>query len=115
MIAFLIALPRLPFYVRARRPLHVLLALTLLFCFGTGLLTALKRINFGIVQAFSSRYQTVSLLFWCCMALLLLSKLSSLSKFHLLALQVVLLAVMLFAAYRTPSGLNEGETARLRD
>jgi hypothetical protein len=85
VIAFLIALPRLPFYVRARRPLHVLLALTLLFCFGTGLLTALKRINFGTVQAFSSRYQTVSLLFWCCMALLLLSKLSSLSKFHLLA------------------------------
>ncbi|MGC2112514.1 MAG: hypothetical protein WA655_23550 [Candidatus Korobacteraceae bacterium] len=65
------------FLVRSGRssadsPFRHQLVLTLLFCLGTGLLTALGRVNAGDMQAFSSRYQTIALLFWCCLGLLLL-------------------------------------------
>jgi len=56
--------------LRAFRPFAVQLALTLLFCAGTALLTATGRSNFGVGQALASRYQTVALLFWCCLGLL---------------------------------------------
>ncbi len=40
-----------------------------MFCLGAGLLTALGRINFGVLQATSSRYHSSVLLFWLCLAL----------------------------------------------
>lgn len=47
-----------------------LLMLTLcMFCLGTGVLTALGRINLGLQQATQSRYQSSVLLFWLCLAL----------------------------------------------
>lgn len=85
-------------YVRSCRPFNVQLVLTLFFCVGTGLITSLGRSGFGISQAFSSRYQTVSLLFWCCVGLLLLGAVSALrrrSSFAVLLSQVILLAIML--------------------
>ncbi len=60
-------------YVQSRSALSVQLVLTLVFCLGTALITALGRVNLGLMQAFSSRYQTVALLFWCCLGLLLLA------------------------------------------
>jgi hypothetical protein len=99
----LFLLLRLPSYVRDRRPFSIQLVLTLLFCLATGMVTALARMVFGIPQAFSSRYQTVALLFWCCMGLLLLGRAFSLSqtrKADFLWVQALLLAIMLFAAGR---------------
>jgi hypothetical protein len=60
-------------YIANRQPLDVQLVLTLLFCLGTGMMTSFGRSGFGVGQAFSSRYQSVALLFWCCLGLLLLS------------------------------------------
>jgi len=40
----------------------------MLFIVGTALMTALGRLNFGYVEATSSRYQTFALVFWACAA-----------------------------------------------
>lgn len=98
LTVFFFLLLRLPSYIRSNRPFYVLLVLIALFCFGTGVITAFGRLHFGIGQAFSSRYQTVALLFWCCMGLLLLGTVSSLQQMRnavFLLSQVVLLAAML--------------------
>jgi hypothetical protein len=71
-IAF-VFLWRLGRSARGTQVFSVQIALTLLFCMGTGFLTALGRLNFGIMQGFVSRYQTVALLFWCCLGLLVLA------------------------------------------
>jgi len=42
----------------------------ILFCLGTGFMTAVGRIRLGMAQAFTSRYQTIAMLFWLCAALL---------------------------------------------
>lgn len=92
---------RLRSYVGSRRPFNVQFVLTLLFCVGIGLITSLGRSGFGIDQALSSRYQTISLLFWCCLGLLLLGAMSSLHrkrKVALLLSQVILLAIMVVGA-----------------
>jgi hypothetical protein len=102
-IILLFVLLRLPSYIRSRRAFCVQLVLTLLFCFGTGLFTSMGRLVFGIGQAFSSRYQAFSLLFWCCLGLLLLGWAFSASqtrKGDFLLVQAILLAIMLFAASR---------------
>ena len=57
-------------YVRTFRPFAIQLVFTLLFCASTALITATGRSNLGIEQARASRYQTVALLFWCCLGLL---------------------------------------------
>jgi hypothetical protein len=103
LVVLLSLLLRLPSYVRDHRPFPLQLVLTLLFCLGTGVVTALARMVFGIPQAFSSRYQTVALLFWCCMGLLLLGRAFSVGqtrKGDFLLVQAILLAIMLFAATR---------------
>ena len=73
---FLLLLTRLPGYARSRRTFDVQLVLTAAFCCATGVVTALGRSPLGLDQAFTSRYQTVSLLFWCCLGLLLLGAVS---------------------------------------
>ena len=109
IVAFLLLL-RLPSHVRSHSALSVQLALTLLFCVGTGVVTAVGRFFLGVGQAFASRYQTVALLFWCCMALLLLAE--YLSSPHtkqsaaLLHSQVILLAIMLVTAHLGQSPLT---------
>ena len=57
-------------YVRKFRAFAVQLVLTLSYCLATALITATGRMNFGISQSTASRYQTVALLFWCCLGLL---------------------------------------------
>jgi hypothetical protein len=100
ILIFVYFLLQVPSYIRERRPFCIQLVLLLCFCLGTGLVTALARVVFGTGQAFSSRYQTVALLFWCCMGLLLLASVSELRKIRdVPLLQAGVLAVMLFAAY----------------
>ena len=102
VLIFVYFLLQVPAYIRERRPFCIQLVLLLCFCFGTGLVTALARVVFGTGQAFSSRYQTVALLFWCCAGLLLLAGVSDLRKFREVPsplLQGGVLAAMLFAAY----------------
>jgi hypothetical protein len=99
--AVLIVLLRVPSYIRKPQFLNFFLVLIALFCLGTGWLTALGRSRLGIGHAFTSRYQTVSLLFWCCLGLLLLGWVSSLRRMRNLAFilaQTALLAVMWLGA-----------------
>lgn len=81
------------------RPFQLQLLLILLFCVGTGFLTALGRVSSGDMQAFSSRYQTIALLFWCCLGLLLLGTcFASHSRTLSVLMQTALLAVLLRGA-----------------
>lgn len=92
---------RLRNYVRNNRPFHVQLILILLFCAGTGFITAFGRSGFGLLQASTSRYQAFALLFWCCLGLLLLASAArrqSRSKVVMLVIQVILLGIMLGAS-----------------
>ena len=100
---------RAPFYVRTRQAFTIQLVLTLLFCIGTGLATALGRSNFGLSYAFSSRYQTVTLLFWCCLGLLLLEFASAAEhpRIPLLLVQLCLLGIMLRGAERAQYPIRE--------
>jgi hypothetical protein len=90
-------------YVRSGRAFAVQLVLTLVFCLGTGFLTALGRLNFGIGQAFASRYQTVAMLFWCCLGLMALLYATTGERNLLVAVQVCLLVVMVGGALRARS------------
>jgi hypothetical protein len=56
----------------AFRPFAWMLLFLMAFYQATSLITAAGRINFGVEQALESRYQTVALLFWCCLGLLVL-------------------------------------------
>ena len=112
-IVIIALLPALP-YVRAFRPFAIQLALTILFCAATALITALGRLNFGIGQAKSARYQTVALLFWCCLGLLLLGSAFSRPRmrYSFLAAQVCLLAIFargaVFARYPIRAARDHG-------
>ncbi len=108
LVVLLFVILRLPSYVRDGRPFPIQLVLTLLFCLGTGIVTALARLAFGIPQAFSSRYQSIALLFWFCIGLLLLGWAVSLHEARtatFLLVQTVLLATMLLAASRAKISL----------
>jgi len=58
------------------RPFAAQLGLTVMYCVATSLITAMGRLNFGVTQATVSRYQTVALLGWSCLGLLMLGGLS---------------------------------------
>lgn len=98
-VVIITLLPALP-YVRTFRPYAIQLALTMMFCLATGLITASGRLNFGIGQAMSSRYQTIALLFWCCFGLLLLGATYShpRMRYSFLVAQVCLLAIFVRGA-----------------
>jgi hypothetical protein len=101
LVACFVLVLQLPGYVRRSRPLHVQLILIMLFCAGTGFITAFGRSGFGLIQASTSRYQAFALLFWCCLGLLLLA--SVVSRQHgrsgaILLMQLVILATMLGAS-----------------
>ncbi len=88
-------------YVRSLRPFHVQLILIMLFCTGTGFITAFGRSGFGLLQASTSRYQAFALLFWCCLGLLLLASVALRPKRReavTLAIQVAILCLMLGAS-----------------
>ena len=88
-------------YVRNLQPFHVQLVLIMLFCAGTGFLTAFGRSGFGLHQASTSRYQAFALLFWCCLGLLLLARAArrqSRRDVAMLVVQLVMLCIMLGAS-----------------
>lgn len=81
-------------YVRSFRPLAIQLCLTMLFCAGSAFVTATGRLNYGLQQAHVSRYQTIALLFWCCLGLLWLGGIyASRMRNGLVVAQVVVLLV----------------------
>jgi len=90
---------QLPQYVRNCRPLHVQLILIMVFCAGTGFITAFGRSGFGLIQAATSRYQAFALLFWCCLGLLLLASVAARGRAAaMLAAQCTVVVIMLGAA-----------------
>jgi hypothetical protein len=94
--------------VARRQAFPVLLLLLALFCAGTAFLTAFGRIASGTSQAFSSRYQTIALLFWFSMSCLLLGAASeSTRRFGLPAIQVLLVVVLLRGAILVHLPLRE--------
>ena len=91
-----------PSHVRGIRPLGIQAILIVMFCLGTAVITALGRLVYGLEQAFSSRYQTVALLFWCCIGLALLAYLpvdEGLRGSGLLLLQALVLAMLIRAGF----------------
>lgn len=100
-------------YLRAGRPFPVLLVLILLFCLGTAFITSLGRLNFGIRQAFASRYHTFALLFWCCLGLLLLMSDSVMTKkqVRFLVVQICILGIIVWSSHITR---NDIRGARIR-
>lgn len=89
-------------YVRTRRAFAIQLALTLVFCLGTVFITALGRLNFGPGQSFASRYQTIALLFWCCLGLMamLWASETPVARFPMIVVQITLLLIMARGAQR---------------
>ena len=99
----LMLLPAALLYLREFRPFAVQLILTILYCLGTAFITATGRLSFGISQATVSRYQTVALLFWCCLALLWLGGAffaPSRMKYLFLVAQLCFLTVFAIGATR---------------
>ena len=107
-LLFLFVLSLLPAYFRASPAFCVQLTVTLLFMLATGIVTAPGRLVFGIEQAFSGRYQSFALLYWCCLALLLLGTYSRrMGTRALLTAEMVLLLVMVFAATKAETPLGK--------
>ena len=97
-IVMVLLFPSLP-YVRGFRVFAIQLVLTMAFCAGTATITALGRTNFGLGQALATRYQTVALLFWCCLGLLLLGATFSYPKrYFFLVAQLCVLLIFLRGA-----------------
>jgi hypothetical protein len=97
LLAAVVFLLRFRSYVASRQPLAIFLLLTLAFCLSTGAITSAGRVWFGILWAFNSRYQSIALLFWCCLGLLLLGSISKKTdgrERRLLALQITFLGSM---------------------
>jgi hypothetical protein len=87
-------------YARVFRTFAIQLVLTMMFCAATALITAAGRLNLGTQQAFASRYQTIALLFWCCLGLLLLGSTFShpRMRYSFLVTQVCLLVIFVRGA-----------------
>ncbi len=100
-------------YLRAGRLFPVLLVLILVFCLGTAFITSLGRLNFGIRQAFASRYHTFALLFWCCLGLLLLmsESVTENKRVRFLVVQLCILGIIVWSSHITR---NDVRGARLR-
>ncbi len=104
---------RFPAYLRDGHPFPVLLVLILGFCLGTAFITSLGRLNFGIRQAFASRYHTFALLFWCCLGLLLLMSdwVMTNKRVRFVVVQVCLLGIIVWSSHITR---NDVRGARIR-
>jgi len=91
---------------RRREPLHFVLLGFMFFAIATAFLTALGRLNFGLTQAFSSRYQTFNLLFWFSTLSLLLLLVDRTSSFLRTILLTAIGAAMLLALAAYPAALG---------
>ena len=94
----------LTFVLQVRRqetkhnPFPFLLVLISVFCVGTALLTALGRVSSGYGQAFSSRYQTVALLFWWSLGCLVLASAQRLPRLGPALVQALLAIILVRGA-----------------
>jgi hypothetical protein len=96
---------------KASRPAPVVLLGLIAFSLGTAFITALGRINFGTDQAFASRYQTFTLLFWFSLGMLLLAVLAERNRRIPVTLLLTVAALMMLmsagqyrSALRTAQG-----------
>ena len=80
---------------------------------GAAFITSLGRLNFGIRQAFASRYHTFALLFWCCLGLLLLmsESVTENKRVRFLVVQLCILGIIVWSSHITR---NDVRGARLR-
>jgi hypothetical protein len=78
-------------------PLRVFLGACSLFTIGAALLTSIARLDLGVVQATTSRYQVVALLFWASFGILVFSYVSRerIGGAQMLTVQVVVLALII--------------------
>lgn len=96
-----------------RRPLPLILVGLILFCLMSAFITALGRINFGTDQAFASRYQTLAMLFWFCLAcLLLLALVSAEGRASTSSLMAGIVVIMIIAAATFRFPLREARARR---
>ncbi|MBV9770154.1 MAG: hypothetical protein JOZ32_11335 [Bryobacterales bacterium] len=79
----------------------------MLFGVAAAVLTSLGRLNLGLAQATSSRYQAVALVFWACLAGLILASIPKAQprRFALIGVQIGLLILMIATAGRF-AGMN---------
>ncbi len=83
------------------RYLPAFLIANIMFTFGVAILTGLGRLNSGLAQAASTRYQSVALIFWASLGALIVVQIDS--RHHsakLLTLQLTMLFLMVAAARR---------------
>jgi hypothetical protein len=97
-------------YIRSFRVFGVQLVLMILFWGGTGMITTAGRAHLGTGQAVTSRYQTVTLLFWCSVGLLLLGCTYFAEEhkpYRFLVVQLCLLAVFAGGALAAQAPIRE--------
>jgi len=99
---------------RKREPLHFALLGFMFFAAATAFLTALGRLNFGLEQAFSSRYQTFNLLFWFSTVSLILLLVDRASVFFRTLLLAAIGAGMLLSIATFPVALGMSRTRTQR-
>jgi len=79
--------------------LELALAGIILYAMATALITALGRLNFGPLQAFTSRYQSFALLFWLALALWIISIAARRpTAGYLIAVYILIIVIACYAA-----------------
>ena len=109
IITIMFLLPALS-NVGAFRLFATQLVLMIVFYLGTSAVTAAGRLNFGIAESLVSRYQTVALLYWCCVGLLLLGATFYACPrlpYAFLAAQFCLLVILIRGAATAAYPINE--------
>lgn len=102
LVFALVSAGRLCWQKGAADRLRYFLAANMLFAIVTGVLTSLGRLTFGVNQATSSRYQTISLAFWASLAAMSLVSLAA-GRYRglgTIAVQIGIVALMLAAGGR---------------
>jgi hypothetical protein len=94
-------------------PFLLEMSLLLTMCLATAAITSTGRMHLGVQQATASRYQTFALLFWCCIGLVLLVRLSS-KPVVLVAFASVLMLMMIGFATQTRKPLVDAQERQLR-
>jgi hypothetical protein len=113
-IGFVLAAAFVLIKFRETSTVEIFLLTYMIFLLGNAFLTALGRINFGLNQATSSRYQTIALIFWACLACLALIWRSGMPHgvTRFIEIQVVLLLLMAGALPRYSTAFADADTRR---
>ncbi len=92
-----------------RTAIEAFLLAEMLFCLGTAAITALGRINFGYTEAMAGRYQSIALVFWASVAMLIILSWDSSKAWQTIAINGTLLVLLL----STGSRWKEEEQAQM--